>query len=298
MLRLHILLRLVLGLCLILGGFGLRADPVQLLVSSQPLGLLLGEILPDDTAYEIKLLIAPGASLHHPSLRPSQRAALEDAHLVIWFGPRLEPGLARYLDAVPAARLVTIEELAPLVLIELAGSGQVDGHAWLSPDNAVFIVEALADQLQVRKFSADALEKNRSDFIRTLEIDAQLMKAQFASLGDKSFIAVHDAFAYLGTYFQLEQLGSLIDANDQPVGARTIWDLQRQIPPGTDICLLGDTRYSEEQGKQLGKITAFHRVSVDLIGSSYQPAKGAYLSYLNSVLDSVYNCLLSNTSDM
>ncbi len=298
MLRLHIMLRLVLGLSLILGGLGLRADPVQLLVSSQPLGLLLGEILADDPAYKIKLLIAPGASLHHPSLRPSQRAALADAPLVIWLGPRLEPGLARYLKTVPAARLVTIEDLAPLELIELGGSGQVDGHVWLSPVNAVFIVEALADQLQLREFSTDTLERNRRDFIKTLEADAQLMKKQFAGLVDKTFIAVHDAFAYLANYFQLEQLGSLIDANDQPVGARTMWDIQRQISPGTDICLLGDTRYSEDQGKELGKITAFHRVSVDLIGSRFQPMKGSYLNYLNSILDSVYSCLAANTSDM
>ena len=298
MLRLHIMLKLVLGLCFILGSIGLRADPVTLLVSSQPLGLLLAEILPDDSAYEIKLLIAPGASLHHPSLRPSQRAALADAPLVIWLGPRLEPGLARYLEAVPAARLVTIEELASLDLIELGGSGQLDGHVWLSPDNAVSIVETLADQLQLRQFRADALEKNRGDFIKTLEADAQLMKAQFASLGDKSFIAVHDAFAYLGAYFKLEQLGSLIDANDQPAGARTMWDLQRRIPPGTDICLLGDTQYPEDQGKELGQITAFHRVAVDLKGAGYQPVKGAYRSYLSSVMDSVYTCLVSNTSDM
>ncbi len=298
MLRLHIMLRLVLSLCLILSSIGARADPVTLLVSSQPLGLLLAEILPDDTAYEIKLLIAPGASLHHPSLRPSQRAALADAPLVIWLGPRLEPGLARYLETVPAARLVTIEELASLDLIELGGPGQLDGHVWLSPDNAASIVETLADQLQLHKFKADALEKNRRDFIVALEADALLMQTQFASLGDKSFIAVHDAFSYLGAYFKLEQLGSLIDANDQPAGARTLWDLQRRIPPGTDICLLGDTRYPKDQGRELGQITAFHRVAVDLTGGSYQPVKGAYLSYLNSVMDSVYTCLLSNTSDM
>lgn len=295
MLRLDIMCRLLLSLCLFLGSVSLRADPIQLLVSSQPLALLLGEILPAAKPYELKLLIAPGASLHHPSLRPSQRAAIENSQLILWLGPRLEPGLAAYLGAVPADRVVALEQLVAFELIELGSSGHIDGHIWLSPDNAAAIVAALADQLQQHNFSAAALDKNRRDFTAALEADMELMKSRFASLNDRSFIAVHDAFAYLGDYFKLNQLGALIDANEQPAGARTLWDIERRIVPGSDICLLGDTRYPPDQGKELGQMTAFHRVSIDLTGGSYQPSKGAYLHYFNGVLDSIYSCLLSNT---
>ena len=40
------------------------------------------------------LIVAPGASPHEYSLRPSEAAALQEAELVFWVGPGLTPWLA------------------------------------------------------------------------------------------------------------------------------------------------------------------------------------------------------------
>lgn len=292
----------LLALCLSLGSAVQASDlaasagaPVKLLVSSQPLALLLGEILPPSAGLQLDLLVAPGASLHHPSLRPSQRAAIADAQRVIWLGPRLEPGLARYLNAVPEDRLVTLEELADMELLQL-GTGHVDSHVWLSPENAIQIARVVPGLMSDLDISLAGLNQNMSDFISGLEADMQLASKRFASLNDNSFIAVHDAFAYLSDYFQLEQLGALIDANDQPVGARTLWGMQQRIKPGADICLLDNARYPAGQSEALAQYAAFHKVSVDLSGANYQPGKGAYRRYLNSIIESLYLCLLANSN--
>lgn len=291
----------LLSVLLALGTAGSQADSVdstepeiQLLVSSQPLALLLGEILPEDAAVRLDVLVSPGSSLHHPSLRPSQRMALADAQRVIWLGPRLEPALARYLDTVPAERLINLDDLTDLVLLEYAGTGQLDSHVWLSPDNAIRLAATMRESLPDQLFNTRGMSRNLAEFEAHLKLDMEQMRRRFAKLEDPRFIAVHDAFAYLNNYFQLRQLGALIDTNEQPIGAKTLWDLQRRIPPATDICLLDNVQFPSDQGAVLAERTTFHKVSVDLSGAGYQPQRGEYRRYLGAILELVHTCLQSN----
>jgi hypothetical protein len=82
--------------------------------------LLVGELLPEASARELRRLIPANSSLHHPSLRPSERMALDQADAVIWLGAELEPGFVRYMEQVPSARLITVSDIAVLQLINLA----------------------------------------------------------------------------------------------------------------------------------------------------------------------------------
>ena len=51
------------------------------------------------------LIVAPGATPHEYSLRPSEAAALQEADLVFWIGPGLTPWLADAISTVaPAPR--------------------------------------------------------------------------------------------------------------------------------------------------------------------------------------------------
>jgi len=53
------------------------------------------------------LIVAPGATPHEYSLRPSEAAALQEADLVFWIGPGLTPWLADAISTVATGAAVT-----------------------------------------------------------------------------------------------------------------------------------------------------------------------------------------------
>jgi zinc transport system substrate-binding protein len=264
-------------------------------VSSAPLALLLGEILPD-TGSELSTLIPATSSMHHPSLRPSERRALSQADAVVWLGAQLEPGLVRYMAQVPAERLLTIGDLASLQLIAVQPGGQTDGHVWLSPDNAVLIARTVARELHSRKLLGDSVVLQAENFINLLEKQVRDYRAALNTIDDKSFIAIHDSFGYLAHYFDLHQIGFLVDANDQAIGLKAMWSLQQRIPPNADLCLLSSPQYSNSQSKALRELTRLHEQSIDIMASNYMPARGQYLKYLDDILAAVQRCLSANRS--
>lgn len=71
-----------------------------------------------------RLLLAPGASPHDYSLRPSDARAIAGADLLVWVGPSLDPWLDEAADALGSGTRLTLESLPgphPAALPERAG---------------------------------------------------------------------------------------------------------------------------------------------------------------------------------
>ena len=73
----------------------IQADNV--IASIKPLTLIASELLAD--VAEVDTLLPDGASPHDFALRPSDRKRLNNADLLIWVGPEIEPYLEKVIDA-------------------------------------------------------------------------------------------------------------------------------------------------------------------------------------------------------
>ena len=104
-------------LSLLFSQFSMAAEEVKVLASIKPLQLLAADIVGD--AGEVELLIKPGASPHHYSMKPSDRRKLDDAHVIAWVGPDLETFLEKSLRGSDA--LV-------LQMAVAEGEGEGEGH--------------------------------------------------------------------------------------------------------------------------------------------------------------------------
>ena len=75
------------------------------------------------------LIVAPGASPHSYSLRPSEAAALQEAGLIVWIGPDLTPWLA---DAVatlaPGAGVVTLLSVEGTTVLPFREGATFEAH--------------------------------------------------------------------------------------------------------------------------------------------------------------------------
>src|SRR5690606_18695633 len=78
---------------------------------------------------------------HHLALRPSERLALDRAELLLWTGPMLELPLQRVVRELGAGKVLTVQELDGLHLLQV--DGELDPHVWLDTRNARVIANAL-----------------------------------------------------------------------------------------------------------------------------------------------------------
>ncbi len=88
--------------------FSLAAGDVRVLASIKPLQLIATDIVGD--AGSVELLLKPGASPHHYSMKPSDIRKLVDSKLVIWVGPELEQFLEKSLRNRNGAALAMVTE--------------------------------------------------------------------------------------------------------------------------------------------------------------------------------------------
>ncbi|WP_084862137.1 zinc ABC transporter substrate-binding protein [Salibaculum halophilum] len=76
------------------------------------------------------LIVAPGASPHEYSLRPSEAAALQEAELVFWVGPNLTPWLADAIDTVATgAEATALLEVEGVTRLPIREGALFEAHA-------------------------------------------------------------------------------------------------------------------------------------------------------------------------
>ena len=76
------------------------------------------------------LIVAPGASPHEYSLRPSEAAALQEAELVFWVGPGLTPWLADAIDTVASgAEATALLEVEGVTRLPIREGALFEAHA-------------------------------------------------------------------------------------------------------------------------------------------------------------------------
>jgi len=98
------------ALCLTLAAGPALAEVPRVVTDIPPVASLAAMVLGDLGTPEV--LVAPGASAHGASLKPSQARALEAADVVVWIGPELTPGIARQIEALAeGAQRLTLAEL-------------------------------------------------------------------------------------------------------------------------------------------------------------------------------------------
>lgn len=87
--------------------FSVAAEDVKVLATIKPLQLLAADIVGDTG--QVELLVKPGASPHHYSMKPSDRRKLDDAHVIAWVGPDLETFLTKTMRNTDALVLQMAE---------------------------------------------------------------------------------------------------------------------------------------------------------------------------------------------
>ncbi len=309
--RLRNALPLLLAFCLLLLTVHANAAP-RVVASIIPVHSLIAGIMqgvgrPD-------LLIQGRESPHNFSLKPSHMRQLQQADLIVWVGPDVEPSLARLFEkrqfkgeVLRLTQLQEIEWLPPRSNHEWeAGhrqpdaseahehnhAGDIDSHIWLSPEIARRIVLRLTDRLsRLDAGNAARYQSNSRLLIERLQRLDRELSAQLAPVRSLPYLVFHDAYHYFEQHYGLNAAGSVSVAPDRQPGARRIHELRSKITRLDARCVFAEPQFRPKLVHTLIEGTSARPGVLDPLGSDLEAGPEAYFQLMRRLADNLVNCL-------
>jgi len=273
---------------------------LQVIVSILPLKSLVDMVL-GDIATSTNLLRA-NVSPHDQRLKPSDMRKLINADAVFWIGPELErPFIKPIVNLPTAVAVLAMNNLKNLrrLRIRVGGFGktevmeasentatgnedgsELDPHVWLDPKNAKIIIKGIAETMQkIDPQHRGGYASNAEKALQTIAgMDREIIRILEPVQG-RPFVVYHDAFQYFERQYGLENIGSLTDANENPMGLASVLALRRKMKQKKVQCLL------QEPGPEASLVKAVRRESnvktgtLDVMGSMIKQGRDKALLY-------------------
>ena len=278
------------------------AEAPKVVTDIAPVHALVTMVMGDRGTPDV--LLPAGGDPHDFQLRPSQALALSEAGLVIWVGPALSPWLERSLDGVDtkAVRLELLD--APeTVKREIGGEGahghedhdhgNIDPHAWLSPENGRIWLWLIAGALaQADPEGAEIYRENAE--LGELKINAaeKVARGLLAPVKDRPFAVLHDAYGYYADHFGLTVAGAVRMGDAAQPGAAHLRALEADLRASGAVCIFPETNHSEAMVEQMAQAAGVRLGGVlDPAGVNMTQGAGLYPVVIVGLATVLAQCL-------
>jgi len=285
-------------------------------VSIKPVGDLVAAVMAGVGTPTV--LIPPGSSPHTYAFKPSERAAAEQAQLLFWIGPDVEPALTKITRALPAgARVITLSTLPGMHLLPArsggewerkhpapmlqsatqdghgaAHTGSFDGHLWLSPTNAKEIVRSAAGALAAMDPQhAAQYRANAEQAVQRIDAMTAELAAQLAPVKDRPFIVFHDAFQYFEQAFGLHAVGSILVSPDAMANARRVSQMREKIRTLGVVCVFSEPQFEPRLVQTLIEGSNARLGTLDPLGAKGPLGLDGYTQLMRNLAGNLRNCL-------
>ncbi len=274
----------------------------KVVASFKPVHSLVAAVM--QGAGEPALLVGGAASPHTYALKPSDAQKLSEADLVFWIGPEMEAFLEKPVAKLGAnATSVELIDADGIVVLPPRGApgfeddgdhDAVDPHVWLSPDNAIAMVKAIAM----------ALDKADPQNAKTYDSNAAATEAKIAGLKAKigaklahlpktGFISFHDAYQYFEKSFGVTAVGAIAVHPENPPGAAGIAQKRDLITSAKAKCVFSEPSFDSKLVNTIVEGTAAKTGILDPEGALQEPGPDAYINVMEALATSLAECLSS-----
>ena len=246
-------------------------------------------------------LVKGGGSPHFVQIRPSFTQKMREADLILTMGESLEPFIDATLQKLSLKnRWVRVSRLKGLVAytVRTRCCGPVshktpkhwahdnDQHAWLSPVNALLLVDWMA-----RRFS-----EKRPDLKAVFHQNAQVEKEKIRA-GDRAnknllktvahvpFVVVHDGYQYLEKHYGLHHGGVVFVSGEAGGRPQRLAELVTKMREDSIKCIFKEAQLPS---------TLAHKIAREVDGTviTLDPLSGdTYTALMGSLSQSIHSCL-------
>ena len=273
----------------------------QILVSIKPLHSLVSGLTKGITTPA--LLIESQQSPHDYSLRPSDRRRIEQADMIIYTGTEIEPFIADIQKSTPNKLFIPLSRIPAMQALPARsvshhkhhghdGNHQIDGHIWLSINNAMVMVNYLCDQLiQLDPNNQQLYINNRDLLIERLDRLKQDIAARFSDIKQQPFIQFHDAFQYFEKEFGLNNSLFVTTSPENPVGIKQLKSLKTAISSQNIQCVFYEPPVIPKILYSLTEDSQARILPLEPLGSELNAGENLYFELLDNIAKQLATCL-------
>lgn len=278
--RLNNALLFLMGIAL---SIGVEAEQ-RVLASIKPLQLIAQAVVGD--RYPVQVLLPPGATPHHYSLRPSDMRKVNQADLIIWLGAETETYLAKPLGRADQSYI----EINLGEYLERGPDRYADPHLWLSSRYAARIAGLIADRLGELDSAGEAIYRaNLHRFTQALD----RLHGQFSAERKQReirYLVYHDAYGYFEREYSLSHLDVVTLNPEVNPGARHLLRLQKRITEQKIDCILVEPESNGAIVEALIAERQVKRLLIDPMAGDIAPGPQGYVKFLSRVMETFQQC--------
>lgn len=226
---------------LLLPVFALQAKTFTIVTTIRPVHSLVAGVTKGISTP--LLLIDQLQSPHDYHLRPSDIDRLQQADMIIYASPQVETFMGKILARLPEKKVVAFSRIPGMTLHpgralphhEAAqhhddDSHRLDGHVWLSTDNARRFVDHLGEiLLGLDPENAERYRRNVQALQARLHDLQNGINSRLSGIRNEPFIQFHDAFQYFEKQFGLSGGRFFTTGAEHKIGMKQLHRVRQEI---------------------------------------------------------------------
>jgi zinc transport system substrate-binding protein len=170
--------------------------------------------------------------------------------------------------------------------------GEIDMHVWLDPGNAKALAEAIAnaladtdpDHAATYLANAERLRQRLDELHRSLE-------DRLASVADRPYVVFHDAYQYFEHRYAVNAVGAItINPTVRP-SARRLGEIHARLEELDAACVFAEPQFEPTLVDTVIEGTSAKKGVLDPLGAALDAGPDQYFELLNSLADSLVDCL-------
>lgn len=169
--------------------------------------------------------------------------------------------------------------------------GDVDPHAWLSPDNAALWLTVIADTLsKIAPEHEATFNANAAAAQTALSETVAEIKSTLAPVQGQPFVVYHDAYQYFENHFDLNSLGSVALSDAAAPSPKRIAELREHIQEDKLACAFSEPQLNTRLLDTVLEGEGVKVSVIDPLGSTHTPGPDLYSAMLRDVGQAFATC--------
>ncbi|MCW8854950.1 MAG: zinc ABC transporter substrate-binding protein [Gammaproteobacteria bacterium] len=277
------------------------AEPPSILVTLKPIHSLVSNLTRGIT--QPRLLIDGIQSPHDFQLKPSDRRKIAHADIIVYVSDSIESYIPEISNTFNEQQMVIAVDKMPGIKLLAARStdehsdhhhhhSDIDGHIWLSIDNA----KAISHHLYTELISHDPEHQtiylqNKNQLIEKLQQLKSGISDKLSTVKQKPYLTFHDAFQYFESEFELTGSHFVTSSPEHISGIQSIRRLKKLIYAEHINCIYYEPPQLPGIVHTLKENTSAHTLPLDPVGTGLQPGEDLYFELLDTIASQLGDCL-------
>lgn len=307
---------------ILMAAVGSASAEIRVVASSKPAHSLVAMVMGNTGSPSV--LVSGAASPHSYSMKPSDAQTVNGAAVFFRISEGLEPFTSKLIKSLPkSVRVVSMQDAPGVTLIDRREGGafeahghdahtghkdqgkgksskaigkeeredETDPHIWLSPRNAMAIVDHIAKVLaETDAANATEYKNNAAAAVSKLQaLDAELER-ELKPYAGKPFVVLHDAYQYFEQRYGLTAVASIaVNPEAAPSGKR-LSAVRKKLADTAAFCVFAEPGMQPKVVAAVLEGAKARSVVLDPEATQLTPGPGLYEDLMRGLAAGAKQC--------